>query len=229
MAYSAEETGLHLHGINLNTRYLNTLPPADVTTIAKEYGFIATEYLTFETLDQVKTFTDECAKTGTWKNKNIEGFVVRCHHQDSSLEKSNMFLFKVKFEEPYLRWRKWREYTRKMISYTEHREAGLQSTDKKVRDRALAPPDTGTVHGIKISSIKNDEDTLAYVDWVAQALDEHRDWFNDWHEGKGVVRIREMFMEHERKNGRKIRSHEPEDVKEFDRTLLVPVAVPGCG
>lgn len=58
-------TGLHLHGLNHNTPHFSTLPPDQVTSFAEEFGFIPTKHIQFDTLEAVKTFTDDIAKSGS--------------------------------------------------------------------------------------------------------------------------------------------------------------------
>ncbi|SCW04413.1 LAFE_0H12970g1_1 [Lachancea fermentati] len=110
LEYSKDKAGLYLHGINLNQQSFSTLSMKDVHEFAECYGFNCIEYLTIESLDSLKDFLEHCSTTGSYKNKEIEGFVIRCKTLDDSA-----FFFKYKFEEPYLMYRQWREVTKDYI------------------------------------------------------------------------------------------------------------------
>ena len=61
----------------------------------------------------MRIFAQECAKTGCFRGKPIEGFVIRGFQklQDRLASK----FFKIKFEEPYLMFREWREVTNTIL------------------------------------------------------------------------------------------------------------------
>ncbi|KAJ2496075.1 trna ligase, partial [Coemansia sp. RSA 2049] len=98
MEYPERIRGLYLHGINRNTVELNTWPSSDVTKVAEEFGFIATQYFTFSTVEESKEFTDKVRKDQALDGRAIEGFVVRC----KTVADSRPFMFKIKYDEPYL-------------------------------------------------------------------------------------------------------------------------------
>lgn len=80
----------------------------------------------------MRKLTDEiAAKDGTWQGQHVEGFVVRAALKEGSLDKQpqphdlteenwnderRVFMWKIKFDQPYLMWREWRELTKKLLS-----------------------------------------------------------------------------------------------------------------
>ena len=116
---------------------LLTLPPAQVNQLASEFGLIETPYLVLSSIAEVRSFTDEVAKTGQWQGQYVEGFVVRAALKAGSLDKQphpndltegnwkderRVFMWKIKFDQPYLMWREWREITKKIL--TSKKKAG---------------------------------------------------------------------------------------------------------
>jgi tRNA ligase len=59
----------------------------------------------------VKKISDECALTGTFDGKPVEGFVVRSCVKSTGAT----HFFKIKFDEPYLMFREWREVTNRVV------------------------------------------------------------------------------------------------------------------
>lgn len=115
LAYPPEKSGLYLHGINYNTEKFKTFPTNEVKSFADEFGFRSNESLQFDMLSSVRSFLEDCARTGTYNGNEVEGFVVRCKlHGDD-------FFFKYKFDEPYLLFRQWREVTKALINGKEPR------------------------------------------------------------------------------------------------------------
>lgn len=131
-------TGLHLHGVVYNHPTLLTLPPAQVNEVAADFGFIETAYTVLQSVDEVKQFRQSVVDNGgMWKGEHVEGFVVRAAIKPGSLDKQpqpndltednwsderRVFMWKIKFDEPYLMWREWRETTKKIL--TEKKKAG---------------------------------------------------------------------------------------------------------
>lgn len=108
LPYSKDVAGLYLHGLNYNTIIFKTVPIEEVNKFASEWGFKSIESLKFDDSDSLFQFLDDCAITGKYNNKEIEGFVIRCHNPD--------FFYKFKFEQPYLLYRQFREITKKLIA-----------------------------------------------------------------------------------------------------------------
>jgi len=68
-------------------------------------------------------FADEVSRSGTWNGKALEGFVVcttirvAAVTDASPLPYANgSFFFKVKFDEPYMVYRDWREITKALLT-----------------------------------------------------------------------------------------------------------------
>lgn len=108
LPYSKDVAGLYLHGLNYNSIVFKTVPIEEVNKFAKDWGFKCVESLKFDDCDTLFKFLDDCAVTGKYNNKEVEGFVIRCFNPD--------FFFKYKFEQPYLLYRQFREITKKLIA-----------------------------------------------------------------------------------------------------------------
>lgn len=61
----------------------------------------------------VITAAESGIKSGTYEGHEIEGLVIRCQ---SAADKSVRVFFKIKFPDPYLLYREWREVTKAIIS-----------------------------------------------------------------------------------------------------------------
>lgn len=181
----------------------------------------------------------------------IEGFVVRSTVRDVPGEDEDRppylpgapFFFKVKFDEPYLLYRQWREVTRYM----------LPLLDKEATKEKRAEIWVGVKKRIKRPEM------AIYADWVGRAIEAHPALFEDY--DRGVVRVRDAFLrwtegegaewwkqaqegqykliggpemvekQEQRGKGRKEKKPEPErDIATLPKKwILVPCAVPGCG
>lgn len=193
-----------------------------------------------DSVAEVKKFTDEVAKTGSWQGDMIEGFVVRStvravDGQDDSrppYRPGAPFFFKVKFEEPYLLYRQFRETTRALLpllkkSTNAEKEAEIL---KRVRARTRRP------------------EVGVYAEWCGQMMKEEPELFDDY--DRGVVRVRERFLEWIEKDGKDtwelakagkwkasgaIQAAQTKAARDSAKAdlpkkwILVPVAVPGCG
>ncbi|BEJ17897.1 hypothetical protein CspHIS471_0701650 [Cutaneotrichosporon sp. HIS471] len=231
-------TGLHLHGLNYNTPLFATMSPESVAAFAEEFGFIPTKHITLSSVPEVKAFTDEVAKSGSWEGDMIEGFVVRATVKDTPKTVSSPpylpgapFFFKVKFEEPYLLYRQFRETTRAMLPLLDkispEKEADLW---KKIRSRTRRP------------------EVGVYAEWCGRKMKQAPGLFSNYE--RGVVRVREVFLKWIEGEGKKawesaksgtwkaqsaIDAETAKAVKDAERAdlpkkwILVPVAVPGCG
>ncbi|OAX33523.1 hypothetical protein K503DRAFT_804308 [Rhizopogon vinicolor AM-OR11-026] len=219
LPYSSEKSGLHLHGINKTTKGFHTMPTETVDAFAEEWGFIKTPTITFDSIPDVKLFTDDIAKTGKWNGEALEGFVVRTHvvdakHGSTSRDAcppyptGSSFFFKVKFDEPYMMYRDWREVTKSLLS-------------KGISDAKLPK-----------SKLKRKE-TRLYVDWVKKEIKHNPSAFSEFTRGKGIIATRERFLKWmETDDGKKdltLESEAPPTTKEFGKTIIVPLAIPGCG
>jgi len=226
-------TGLHLHGLNHNTPHFSTALPAEVASLAKEFGFIPTKFVEYPTLAEVRAFTDKIADGGEWEGDMIEGFVIRCTVKPSSApgkppyRTGAPFFFKVKFDEPYLLYRQWREITRALLPMldTDIDKNKQAEVWKRVRTKVRR------------------QEVAVYADWCVDEMKRNPKLFGGYE--RGVVRVREVFLrwiEHDGENewaaakdGRyKLRAG-TEKKPELDRSsfprkyIIVPIAVPGCG
>ena len=216
LAYSSELTGLHLHGLNVNEATLNTLPSSEVTQFAKDWGLIPTPYSVFPSVVAVRTYCETVQQAGGVEGPDgkitpVEGFVVRGHRRGG--QAGEAFFWKVKYDEPYLMYREWREITRRLLS---------------------AYPDLDSA----TPKLRNEESRL-YLWWVSREIKRDHAKFDPWKHGKGIIATREEFLtwsktpeadEARRELGQKVEMDETERKnRRFDRTILVPVAVQGCG
>lgn len=125
LPYSAERTGLHLHGLNANTIDFKTRPMDEVNAFAEHWGFIPVRYKVFDTIEDVDAFAKKVAKTGSVDGEPVEGFVVRTTMPFTldveegivppPYKPGQTWFYKIKFDEPYLMYRNWRELTRTML------------------------------------------------------------------------------------------------------------------
>ncbi|KAG7449651.1 uncharacterized protein BT62DRAFT_985206 [Guyanagaster necrorhizus] len=220
LPYSSELTGLHLHGINESTKRFKTMPQDVVDTFANEWGFIKTLSTTLNTIEAVRTFTDSVSRAGHWEGQAVEGFVVRTHIRElptSDRPRSappyatgSTFFFKVKFDEPYMMYRDWREVTKMLL--------GQKSEPSE--------------KSLPISKMKRPE-TKQYVRWVINEIKRDRKQFAQFGKGKGIIATRERFFAWMELNKHKseVQTSRPASpaTKEFGKTVIVPVAIPGCG
>lgn len=228
LGYPPEQTGLHLHGLNESTKHFKTLPPADVDAFANEWGFIVTKSITMNTVAEVKAFSDKAAETGSWNGEPIEGFVVRTHVVDpphgegkqsaSPYVAGSTFFFKIKFDEPYMMYRDWREVTKKLLSA---KSKGMDMDDVKMPRNKMQRPET-----------------KLYVQWVKREIIRNPGVFAEYTHGKGIIATRERFLawmaSEDGKKGVIEDTVGPtpslqEVGKAFGKTVIVPVAIPGCG
>ncbi|KAG2145471.1 RNA ligase-domain-containing protein [Suillus bovinus] len=221
LPYSAEKSGLHLHGINETSKEFHTMPTETVDAFAEEWGFIKTPTITLNSISEVKSFTDDIAKSGKWNGEALEGFVVRSHIVDPKQGSTprnarppyptgSSFFFKVKFDEPYMMYRDWREVTKILLS--------IQGSLKDVK--------------LPKSKLKRKE-TQLYVEWVKREIRHNPSAFSEYSKGKGIIATRERFLRwmetDEGKKGLAVQSEATPTAKEFGKTIILPVAIPGCG
>lgn len=304
LAYPPERTGLHLHGLNRNTPQFHTRKMVEVEAFANQWGFLPTRFIIMESLRDVDAFCRKIAETGSWQGIPIEGFVVRTHMPNSISKDvdglvappyapNQEWFYKVKFDEPYLMYRDWRELTRRMLSdkakYDKERgsldptkisddvlhdpnphgvekeESGLKSKKEIKREArkaqqerlrhekraaafatGLPPPDPPQTRSKRA-------ETKLFVQWCHEKIYGSEDGkvsaepnlFADFGNNQGIIRLRERYLDFLRSNegqkklgktetsvteGQNVHSRDLDhDSRPFDKTLLVPVAVPGCG
>ena len=221
LGYPPEKTGLHLHGLNLRSKEFKTLPTEDVDAFADEWGFIKTPTIVLNSIQEVRDFTDNCAETGEWNGEAVEGFVVRTYATHPSTSNSTAFpykpgsclFFKVKFDEPYMMYRDWREITKKLLS-------------------TKGPLTPATLHQSKMKRAE----TKLYVKWVIEEIKKDRASFDGYAKGKGIIATREKFLKLLKEKGAKalgasnmVDGTNKVATDKPGKTIIVPVAIPGCG
>ncbi|KAJ7064971.1 RNA ligase-domain-containing protein [Mycena amicta] len=229
LAYPPDKTGLHLHGLNLTTKEFCTLPQDIVDAFAAEWGFIRTVSIELPSIAEVRSFTDTVGKTGAWNGESIEGFVVRTHIAGSPgkapYAPGSTFFFKVKYDEPYLMYRDWREVTKTLLRQHEKGDGMSEKTLSKGRMRR--------------------PETKVYVRWaIAEIARDFSPWAK-YTRNKGIVATRERFLTWFKtpegvallevaKTGKMpapapIGKQPVQNTAPFGKTIIVPVAIPGCG
>ncbi|KAJ3316623.1 hypothetical protein HDU76_001665 [Blyttiomyces sp. JEL0837] len=167
LEYPPEKRGLWLHGINQNTVAFQTWESSRVKTFAETFGFKHVDVLVMETFDEVMEFTNECRKTGHYNGRPIEGFVVRCKGLDGTTTE----FFKIKYEEPYLMFREWREVTKALLSGKGERFKPRYELSRR------------------------------YIKWVSEKILSDPDMFKEYLQNKGIIRARNLFLIEERVEG----------------------------
>jgi tRNA ligase len=222
LPYATEKTGLHLHGLNDCSGHFKTQPTSVVDEFAREWGFILTLSYVLPSIPEVKAFAEEIGRSGVWNGEALEGFVVRttvrspptdgkAHADASPYAPGSSFFFKIKFDEPYMMYRDWREITKALLSRGE--SANLPKNK-------MTRPETKT-----------------YVRWVKREIKDHPKLFENYTKGHGIISTRERFLEwletEEGKRGRKKAEADEEaslpSHKSFGKTIIMPIAVPGVG
>lgn len=207
LAYPPEMSGIYLHGLNLNTDKFITYPFSAVEAFAKMFGFVPTEYFVIDGVKELRTFLEACAETGTWKNKEVEGFVIRSKMKLDQDSTYSDYFFKYKFEEPYLMYRQWREVTKAYL-------AGKNRQD--------------------ISIKKNFVYTNKYLDFAIPLLAQDEALREKYLHNHGIIEVRQKFLAHVGITGSQIIEREQELENEQAKTatpkyILVPVSTIGCG
>ncbi|PNP59565.1 hypothetical protein THARTR1_00738 [Trichoderma harzianum] len=203
LAYENEKAGLYLHGINLNLPEFATYPSNLVQEFADQWGFIKTDLLLMDDVNEVKTFLEDVAKTGSYSGRDVEGFVIRCKMSKNPALPYQDWFFKFKFDEPYLMYRQWRECTKAMIS-------GKQPKFKK---------------HIKI--------TEEYLTYAKKQLVSNPNLSKLYNQNHGIIKLRDDFLAYKNIKGsdaanldlldRVVMSEVTKDV------ILAPIATIGCG
>ena len=205
LEYPPEMSGLYLHGLNFNLPEFATLPGPEVHEFADTWGFKKADYVIIQHLDQVKTFLEQCAETGSWDGRDTEGFVVRCKLRTRRKEAPVDWFFKYKFEEPYLMYRQWRECTKAII-------AGKPPRFKKHK-----------------------RITEEYLFYARQQLAKNPKLGKEYNSNHGIIAMRDGFLAYKGIKGSDIiASERQEEGEDQDGAVtkdivLVPIATIGCG
>ncbi|KAK2831974.1 hypothetical protein FQN49_006982, partial [Arthroderma sp. PD_2] len=204
LAYSEEESGIYLHGINYNLPQFATIRGSDVHHFADTWGFKKAQFLIKDDIATVRAFLEGCAETGSWEGRDTEGFVIRCQMRESNALPYQDWFFKYKFEEPYLMYRQWREATKKLIT-------GKVPTFKK---------------HVKISE--------EYLKYARKQLSKDPKLGKLYNQNHGIIAMRDGFLQSRGLKGSEIIAMEAAEGGELappqDRDfVLVPIASIGCG
>ncbi|UZJ56990.1 hypothetical protein CBS101457_006310 [Exobasidium rhododendri] len=246
LAYPVERTGLHLHGLNANTAQFQTRSMKEVEAFAGEWGFLSTRSVQVDSMEEVVKFTSSVAETGRWQGTALEGFVVRTRmptNQDPEFTQGKTvvpppymdgqtWFYKVKFDEPYLMYRDWRELTKKMMTEREAYDTSRQAGDARIKR-----PEP-------IELKKKRAETRLFVLWCHEKMygsDDGRcrpcpELFAELQQNKGIIRLRDLFLEYlaspagkEKMTSLSATSIMSKSNGPYTKTLLVPIAIPGCG
>lgn len=168
LAYPPEKSGLHLHGLNSNTVDFHTRSMDEVEVFAREWGMIPTRYLTLGSMAEVQEFTDRVGTTGEWQGEAIEGFVVRTRIPRDALPAdtkeqgvaappyapNQVWFYKVKYDEPYLMYRDWRELAKKMVGEkTKWEKENSKASSKQRADVKAEHPSQVTLPALEELSL----------------------------------------------------------------------------
>ncbi|KAJ7766520.1 RNA ligase [Mycena maculata] len=235
LGYTPDKTGLHLHGLNESTKEFRTLPQADVDAFAAEWGFIQTASMVLPSIAEVRAFTDAVGESGAWNGEPVEGFVVRTHVASTPGEApytpGSTFFFKIKFDEPYMMYRDWREVTKSLL---------------RLYEQGLSGKGKGGATGMSEKALPKGKmrraETRAYVRWVMGEISRDPSQFDYYNKNKGIIATRERFLAHlttpegaalleAAKAGNIPPAPGAADTSKvpFGQTIIVPVAIPGCG
>ncbi|KAH9848984.1 RNA ligase-domain-containing protein [Lenzites betulinus] len=222
LPYGPEKSGLHLHGLNVCTKNFQTQAQDVVDAFAAEWGFIQTASIVLDTIPAVRAFAEEIGRTGAWNGEALEGFVVRTHVTEpptkggkpasaSPYPAGSSFFFKIKFDEPYMMYRDWREVTKMLLT------------------KGPSPSN------VPKSKLRRAE-TKVYVKWVCDEIKRDRSQFDLYTKGRGIIATRQRFLKWLESGGGERGIEEapaPASKKEVNlkegKVIIVPVAVPGVG
>ncbi|KAF9427178.1 hypothetical protein BGZ94_005351 [Podila epigama] len=254
LEYPPDKAGLYLHGLNKNTAEFQTLPSKDVQEAAKEWGLIPTEYVTFNTQAEVMAFADKVRNAGEYDNRAVEGFVVRCKIKK---DRSKIHFFKIKYDEPYLMYREWREVTKNIWAQKikKEKEEALAAAKNKGKDKtpygaqakakANANPNPNAATAVAAEPPRKMRMkyplTKAYVEFILPLMNVQPELFSHYNKNQGIIAIRELFLK--QWNAKTLQEQEAAlqtaktsavvasmgAVEDFQRTVIIPIATIGCG
>jgi tRNA ligase len=204
LAYTPEQAGLYVHGINLNLPEFVTYPGHLVDKFAEDWGMRKVVYIMEDDRRNVRSFLDKVAESGNYNGRDTEGFVIRCQARNTNDAPYEDWFFKYKFEEPYLMYRQWRECTRAMI-------AGKPPRYKK-----------------------HEAITKEYVDFARKKFVQNPGLAKAFNANHGIIKLREEFLAFRGVTGAEIIQQELQNGAVESRNavrniVLVPIATIGCG
>ncbi|KAF9940931.1 hypothetical protein BGZ67_006353 [Mortierella alpina] len=231
LEYPTERSGLYLHGLNRNTAEFQTLSSDKVQAVAKEWGLRTTDYLTLNSYQEVMDFADKIRNTGEYDNRAVEGFVVRCKTKSDG----RTHFFKIKYDEPYLMYREWREITKHILSVTNKAKktpSKPHSTSSKQADAKAAT----VVPEEKLNLRMKYPLTKPYVEFVMDLLKTQPELFAGYNKNHGIIAIRDMFLKAweskpsvEQDSLLKLPEVALKSGEDYQRTVIIPIATIGCG
>ena len=161
-------------------------------------------------MQDVKAFTEEIGRKGSWNDEPLEGFVVRTTTtttkdatQRPPYAAGSSFFIKVKFDEPYMMYRDWREITKALL---------VHGGGAKLPKSRIARPET-----------------KLYVKWVRNEIKKHPELFDGYVKGHGVIATRERFLRWKETGAEIADGVAAVSHKRFGKTIIMPIAVPGAG
>lgn len=204
LAYTPEQAGLYVHGINLNVPHFATYPGPLVDKFADEWGMKKVQYVMEDDINEVRQFLDKVAETGNYNGRDTEGFVIRCQARDSDDAPWEDWFFKYKFEEPYLMYRQWRECTKAIIG------------GKPPRYK------------------KHQQITKEYLEYARKRFLQQPGLAKQYNQNHGIIKLRDDFLRERGTTGAEIIRQELQNGKVEDQqvrnnVVLVPIATIGCG
>lgn len=204
LAYTPEQAGLYVHGINLNVPHFVTYPGPMVDQFADEWGMKKVQYVMEDDVDEVRKFLDKVAETGNYNGRDTEGFVVRCQARDTDDAPWEDWFFKYKFEEPYLMYRQWRECTKQIIGGKPPRYKKHQAITKE------------------------------YLEYARKRFLQQPGLAKQYNQNHGIIKLRDDFLRERGTTGAEIirqelQSGKVEDQQVNNNVVLVPIATIGCG
>lgn len=212
LPYSKDASGLYLHGLNFNTINFKTYPIQKVNDFATEWGFKTVDYFQKNSFEDLWNCLQEAAKTGTFDNREVEGFVIRCHLNGDD------FFFKFKFEEPYLLYRQFREVTKSLIS----NKLPFSAIMAKVK--------------------KHKYITLKYLEFIKVLFANEPSYKDNFLKGFGIIKIRQLFLNENGLNetsgielieydnlDNKLKELSLNDEPTLYKYVLIPISTIGCG
>ncbi|KAG0292150.1 hypothetical protein BGZ97_005687, partial [Linnemannia gamsii] len=220
-----------------------------VQEFAKEWGLRRTEYVTFNTHQEVMDFADEVRNAGEYDNRAVEGFVVRSKVKGDG----TTHFFKIKYDEPYLMYREWREITKRLwgIQVKEATEAAKIEAKRTAEQSRAAirghttpkeivsqPKEVAPVEEFKIRM--RYPLTKHYVEFVKNLIQTQPALFAGYNKNQGIIAIRDMFLKHwesktEQEKDKLITrvvsgsASSASTQDDFQRTVIIPIATIGCG
>lgn len=203
LAYDEASSGIYLHGLNYNQPDFQTMCCDDVHKFADDWGFKKAKFEVFDDIFRVQSFLEGCAETGTWDERETEGFVIRCQLSENGTEPYRNWFFKYKFEEPYLMYRQWRECTKAVIG----------GRHPKIR--------------------KHEQVTEEYLQFARRVLMKNPHMATEYMHNHGIIALREAFLKERGLNGSELialGTKKQSELNEINKNVILePIASLGCG